>query len=119
MNLSQEIYKFLTDLRKISKNVPIIVEGKRDKQLLSRFGIKNVLTLSGKNYFDLIEEIPENVQRVVLLVDIDPQGEKIFKKLKRLLEQSNIEVEESFRERFKSFGVKEVEKLEELIFGKS
>jgi 5S rRNA maturation endonuclease (ribonuclease M5) len=118
MNLQQELFKFFSDLRKISKSVPIIVEGKRDKQLLSRFGIKNVLTLSGKNYFDLIEEIPENVQRVVLLVDIDPQGEKIFKKLKQILEQSNIQVDDSFRERFKTFGIEEVEKLQELIFGK-
>ncbi len=104
-------------MREVSQNTPVVVEGKRDYQLLRRLGIKNLHQLSGKNYFDLLEEIGEETPEVVLLVDLDRQGEKIFQKLKRIFEQSGLKVVDSFREELKEFGVEEVEHLGLLIFG--
>jgi 5S rRNA maturation endonuclease (ribonuclease M5) len=113
----KELYDFINRLREKSKTVPVIVEGKRDFWILNRLGIKNIYTISGKRYTDLLEEIPENTEEVILLTDLDPQGEKIFKKLKALLEKFNLKADNSFKEELKKFGIVEVEQLRELIFG--
>ncbi|RTZ70069.1 MAG: topoisomerase [Aquificaceae bacterium] len=108
--------EFITLLRKKSESIPVIVEGKNDEKLLRRFGIKNIYTLSGKNYFDLVEQLGEQTHEVILLTDVDPQGEKIFKKLSQILEGFNVRVDSSFREYLKKLGVKEVEELKLLLF---
>jgi len=108
--------EFITSLREKSKSVPVIVEGKNDEKLLRRFGIKNIYTISGKNYFDLVERLGEQTREVILLTDVDPQGEKIFKKLSQILEGFNIKVDSGFREYLKKLGVKEVEQLRLLLF---
>jgi 5S rRNA maturation endonuclease (ribonuclease M5) len=110
--------EFLTLLREKSQKVPVIVEGKNDEKILKRFGIKNIYTLSGKNYFDLVEELPENTEEVILLTDVDPQGEKIFKKLSEVLEKYNIKADGSFRKYLKELGIFEVEQLREIVFGR-
>ena len=112
MRESAEIFfEFVKHLKEKSKSIPVIVEGKNDEKILRRFGVKNIRTLSGKNYFDLLEELPENTEEVILLTDTDKQGEKIFKKLKSIFESQNIKVDGSFREFLKKFGIKEVENL--------
>jgi 5S rRNA maturation endonuclease (ribonuclease M5) len=108
--------EFITLLRESSQTTPVIVEGKNDERFLKRFGIKNIYTLSGKNYFDLLEEIGEDTDEVILLTDVDPQGEKIFKKLSQILERFNVKVNSSFREYLKRLGVQEVEELGHLLF---
>jgi 5S rRNA maturation endonuclease (ribonuclease M5) len=107
----KELFLFLKELKEASLNKPVIVEGKRDREFLNRFGVKNVLTISGKRYTDLLGEIPPETEEVVLLVDVDAQGEKIFRKLKGLFQRFNLKVDASFREKLKEFGVEEVEHL--------
>jgi len=119
MDTSKVFNEFITTLREKSENIPVIVEGKRDRDFLKRFGINNIYTLSGKNYHDLLEELPEDTTEVILLTDIDKQGEKIFKKLKGLLESQNITVDGSFRRYLKTLGVKEVEQLQEVLLGRN
>jgi len=117
-NPQREIFKeFVTRLREVSEKYPVLVEGKRDFFVLKRFGIKNIYTLSGKNYFDLVEELPPETEKVVLLTDVDKQGEKIFRKLSEVLKRYNIEVDGSFREYLRRLGIEEVEHLGEVIFG--
>ena len=111
------LYDFINRLREKSKSVPVIVEGKRDYRILHKLGIQNIYTLSGKRYTDLLEEIPETTEEVIILTDLDQQGEKIFKKLKSLFEKFNLKVDDSFRKELKKFGILEVEHLSEIIFG--
>jgi len=111
------LYDFINRLREKSKAVPVIVEGKRDYRILHKLGIQNIYTLSGKRYTDLLEEIPETTEEVIILTDLDQQGEKIFKKLKSLFEKFNLKVDDSFRKELKKFGILEVEHLKEIIFG--
>ncbi len=109
-------WEFVNLLRERSKTVPVIVEGKNDEKLLKRFGVKNIYTLSGKNYFDLVEGLPEDAEEVILLTDVDPHGERIFKKLSGVLSKYGIKVDGSFREYLKRLGVEEVEHLGEILF---
>ena len=104
-------------LREISETAAVIVEGKRDYQLLKRLGVKNLYALSGKNYFDLLEELPEEISEVVLLTDVDKQGERIFRKLKEIFESQGITVRGEFRRILKELEVEEVEQLSEFFFG--
>jgi len=114
--LREPFNEFITRLREASRRYPVLVEGKRDLFTLKRFGIKNVYTLSGQNYFDLVESLPEDTERVVLLTDVDKQGERIFKKLSEVLGRYNIEVDGSFREYLRRLGIEEVEELSGLTF---
>ncbi len=109
-------HEFISLLRERSKEVPIVVEGKNDERVLRRFGIKNVITLSGKNYHDLLEEIPEETTEVVLLTDVDKQGEKIFRTLKKLFESQNLKVDGSLREYLRKLDVEEVEDLPKVLY---
>ena len=115
-NLQKVFSEFLNSLRKKSQSVPVIVEGKNDVATLKRFGIKNIIPISGKNYFDLLEEIPEDTTEVVLLTDVDKQGEKIFKTLKKILESQGLKVDGFFRKYLKRLGIEEVEQLRDLFF---
>ncbi|NPB05749.1 MAG: toprim domain-containing protein [Aquificae bacterium] len=115
MDRAEVLREFLTRLRERSRSVPVIVEGRRDEALLRRFGIKNLYTLGGRSYADLLEELPEEVTEVVLLTDADKQGEKTFKNLKRFLEGQGITVDGSFRDYLKRLGVEEVENLLEVL----
>ncbi len=115
-NFHRLFNEFITSLRRKSKSVPIIVEGKNDVATLKRFGIKNIIPISGKNYFDLLEEISENTTEVVLLIDVDKQGEKIFKTLKGIFEKQGLKVDGTFREYLKKLKIEEVEQLKDLLF---
>jgi len=108
--------EFIELLKRLSEKYPVIVEGKRDYAVLRRFGIGNIYTLSGKNYFDLVESLPSQTEKVVLLTDIDRQGEKIFKKLSEILKKYNIEVVDEPRNYLKRLGIEEVEQISELLF---
>ncbi|WP_457622878.1 toprim domain-containing protein [Persephonella sp.] len=88
----------------------ILVEGKRDKYNLRKIGIKNVIPLQGKKFYDILE-IVEDCNEVILLFDLDKQGEKIFLKFYKILRREGIPVNIEFREYLKNFGVKEIENL--------
>ncbi|WP_456400789.1 toprim domain-containing protein [Persephonella sp.] len=88
----------------------ILVEGKRDKYNLRKIGIKNVIPLQGKKFYDILE-IVEDCNEVILLFDLDKQGEKIFLKFYKILRREGIPVNIEFREYLKNFEVKEIENL--------
>lgn len=90
--------------------VYVIVEGKNDIKTLSSLGVKNLYSLKGKRFYDVVEDL-EYCKLCILLLDLDKQGEKIFNKLKFILEREGIPVEISFREYLKNFNIKEIENL--------
>ncbi len=93
-----------------TENIFILVEGKKDESVLKDWHIKNVVSLKGKRFYDVVEEL-ELADLCIILVDIDKQGEKIFKKIKFLFEREGIPVDVSFREYLKNFPIKEIEEL--------
>jgi len=93
-----------------TENVVVIVEGKRDEQVLKRWGIQNVFAIKGRRFYDILEEV-EYCNLCILLIDTDKQGDKIFYRLKQMLEREGIPIDTDFREYMKNFGVKEVEEL--------
>ncbi len=93
----------------------ILVEGARDVKTLRKFGISGpILCIKSWRYSDLIEYISLRYSRVLILSDWDPEGERIFYKMMKDLEECGVKVERAYRERIKSFARKEVKDVEGL-----
>ena len=73
-----------------------IVEGKKDKEALSDFGITNIFTLN-KPLYKIVVEISEHEKEVILLLDLDKEGKKLYSYLKRNFERNGIKVVDKFR----------------------
>ena len=50
----------------------VLVEGKKDKQKLEKFGISHIYSIKGKKFYDILEEL-ENEDLVIILTDLDKQ----------------------------------------------
>lgn len=108
------INQWIEALRETSKQsgVCILVEGKRDYNKLSSFGVENIYTLKGKRFYDIVEEILENYDRCIILFDTDKQGQKMTEKFSLLLSAEGIQVDLSFRDFLKIFGEIEIENIQ-------
>ncbi|RLG63244.1 hypothetical protein DRO02_06935 [archaeon] len=98
--------------------VPIIVEGKRDEEGLRRAGVKGeiIQVKSIRGLRRLFEK--RDVKRVILLPDLDSEGERLTKILIQSLEGVVGEIDLSYRKRlmeFKRYGLIEMESLDKLL----
>ena len=77
-----------------AKGVPIIVEGKKDKEALCSLGIEGlVLTAKtgGKAFLDVVLEIERiGAREVILLLDFDRRGREGTKRLKQDFERIRV-----------------------------
>ncbi len=118
MKRKEQIKRIIQDLKKFASTHPdwvILVEGKRDYDALLRLGVMNVMQMRGMGYHDLIQNISEGYSGVILLMDFDFHGERIFQKLSGLLRVYGLKVDTSFRERLKRAGIMYVEEIPEAL----
>lgn len=88
----------------------IIVEGKKDKSALEKFGVKNIITLSKKPLFAVIEDIVAEKKEVVILTDLDKKGKQLYGKLNSGLQKFGVKVNNKFREfLFKKTKLRQIE----------
>ncbi|GAB6065594.1 toprim domain-containing protein [Aquifex pyrophilus] len=109
----KDFTEWLKALKDASREAVIIVEGKNDEKALRKFSIRNVLTLSGKRFADIPDMLEGKWNKVILLIDLDPKGEKIHQKLKELLREQGFEVDENFRNFLKKLNIIYIEELDE------
>ncbi|WP_051654787.1 toprim domain-containing protein [Persephonella sp. IF05-L8] len=88
----------------------VLVEGKKDKQKLEKFGISHIYSIKGKKFYDILEEL-ENEDLVIILTDLDKQGEKISSKISSMFQREGIPVDLEFREYLKNFDIKHIEDI--------
>jgi 5S rRNA maturation endonuclease (ribonuclease M5) len=106
------VISFLYRLRE-KKDSIIIVEGKRDKEVLKEFGFNNVYTI-----YELRKDdgIFLNYREAIILTDNDNKGRILYKYVRNLLESDGIIVNDIERRKFfKYFRVREVEDLRKHI----
>jgi 5S rRNA maturation endonuclease (ribonuclease M5) len=106
------IISFLHRLRE-KKDSLIVVEGKRDKEVLREFGFNNVYTI-----YELRkdESVFLNYREAIILTDNDNKGRILYKYVRNLLESDGIIINDIERKRFfKYFKVREVEDLRKRI----
>lgn len=76
----------------------IIVEGIKDKRALNHFGLKNIVTLSKKPIFHIIEELSKKNKTIAILTDFDKKGKQLYGKLNSGLQRLGVKVDNRFRE---------------------
>ena len=81
-----------------SKEKLVIVEGKKDERALRELGFSKIVTL-GRPLYQVIEQLPE-IDEVMLLVDLDSEGKKLFGELARNIERRGIKIDNRLRNFF-------------------
>ena len=96
MKDADEIKKEIENL--IDSGNIIIVEGIKDKRALERLGLKNIITLSKKPLFSIIEDLAEKNRTITILTDFDKKGKELFGKLNSGLQRHGVKIDNAFRE---------------------
>ncbi len=92
----ESIDEWLEGMRSTAKT--IIVEGPKDRKALEYFGINNIVMLSKKPLFEIIEEVAENSREVIILTDFDKKGRELYGRLSSGLQKLGVEIDNKFRE---------------------
>jgi 2,5-diamino-6-(ribosylamino)-4(3H)-pyrimidinone 5'-phosphate reductase len=101
-----------------ARGTPIIVEGKKDIETLSKLGIEGTIIAAktgGKTFLDTISEIEKTcMKEVILLLDFDRRGKELTKNLKQHLEKTEIKANLTFWLNLSNIVSKEVKDIEGL-----
>lgn len=100
------------------KGIPIVVEGKKDVEALTKFGVSGtILTVKtgGKSFLEAVNEIEKmRVAEVILFLDFDRRGKEGTKRLKRSLERAKIKSNINFWRELSALVGKEIQCIESL-----
>lgn len=113
--LFDEFVDILENLKMDSRNgIPIIVEGERDADSLRRLGVSGEI-ITVKSIRGLRRRFErEDIREVILLLDLDREGEHVLKLVKKSLEGVVSQVNVSYWQRLKAFkrlGFTQIENL--------
>ena len=90
----------------------ILVEGPRDKRALEALGIKQpIIWTRGARLQALIEALSEYVEEVVILFDLDEEGERLAREARELCELYGLKRNLEFRRLLLGLGIIHVEDL--------
>ncbi len=90
----------------------VIVEGSRDKKALEMLGIFNVVMLSRKPLFSIIEEIAATAKDVVILTDLDREGKQLYGRISTGLQREGVRIDNEFRDfLFRKTKIRQIEGL--------
>ncbi|MFH1917446.1 MAG: toprim domain-containing protein [Nanoarchaeota archaeon] len=94
---TQEMDEWVRDIN--SSEIPIIVEGRKDKTALRNIGINNdILLYYSQPRYRLIEHIAKHHKKVIILTDNDKEGRKLYGVLNGELSRFGVTVDKIFRE---------------------
>ena len=97
-------------------NIIVIVEGKKDRLALQKFGINNIKELNKKPIFQIIEEISASNKECIILTDLDKKGKELFGKLNSGLQKNGVRVDNQLREfLFKHTKLRQIEGLDSYL----
>src|SRR3989338_10160860 len=91
-------------------NILIIVEGKKDRAALEKLGLKNIIELSKKPLYQVVEEIASENKEVIILTDLDKKGKELYGKLSRDMQKFGVRINNELREfLFKNTKLRQIE----------
>lgn len=101
-----------------SKDIPLIVEGKKDVEALRVLGIEGKIIeakTGGKSMLDVISDVEEcGAQEVILLLDFDRRGREWTRNLKQHLEKMQTKANVVFWKKLRGIVGREVKDVEGL-----
>ena len=80
----------------IRKDLVVIVEGKKDVARLKKLGVSKVISLSRMPLCIFCEKIAEKHNEIILLMDNDAEGKKLYSKLKNELGNLGVKTNPKF-----------------------
>jgi 5S rRNA maturation endonuclease (ribonuclease M5) len=110
---SARLREVFDDLQELNKQVPVIVEGKKDASALRSLGLMGdiIVLHNGQGLYDFCDDVAQRYGRVILLLDWDRKGEDLNKMLAHNL-KGHWEEFSSFRELLKILCQKEIKDIE-------
>ena len=111
----KKVLDLLRDLKEANKKIPVIVEGKHDREALRELGIEGAVIVvhCGKSIHDFCEEILSRHDRFIILTDWDQRGEMLSSKIRSNL-KGHHEGYDIFRKRLATLCLPEIRELEDL-----
>lgn len=97
MNEQTEQFKKYVE-KIINTNIIVIVEGKKDRAALNKFGIINIIELTKKPLFQIVEEVADSNKECIILTDLDKKGKQLYGKLNSDLQKHRVKINNKFRE---------------------
>ncbi len=112
----ERVLQTLEDLREANEEAPIIVEGRSDRRVLRRLGIRGeIITLnSGSSVFHLCESLAHRYSEAIILTDWDRRGGQLCRLLREGLAANGVRCEVDFRARLTRLCKKEIKDVEGL-----
>ncbi|MDD2678344.1 MAG: toprim domain-containing protein [Candidatus Nanoarchaeia archaeon] len=95
----------------IRSNKTAIVEGKKDVAKLKKLGISNVISLSRMPLSAFCEEFSQNHDEVILLMDNDAEGKKLYSTLKTEFSRLGVKSNPKYQKNLAKLKVSHVEGL--------
>ena len=88
-------------------NLTIIVEGKKDENVLREFGFKKIVKIAGKT----LDEVADKIEgEVAILTDFDKKGNKMREELKKVLAKK-VKLNSFLPKLVRSLGITKIEEL--------
>ena len=110
----EELNKFIGKIK--NSGILVIVEGKKDRSALGKLGIKNIVELSKKPLFQIVEEIASSNDECIILTDLDKKGKEIYGKLNSNLQKHGVKINNKFREfLFKRTKLRQIEGIDSYL----
>ena len=91
-----ELQAFIEKIK--NSNTLVIVEGKKDRMALQKLGLSNIVELSKKPLFQIVEDISNSNKECIILTDLDKKGKEIYGKLNSNLQKNGVKINNKFRE---------------------
>ena len=112
--MNKKIEEFNSFIEKIkSSNILVIVEGKKDRASLQKLGISNIMELSKKPLFQIVEDIANSNDECIILTDLDKKGKEIYGKLNSNLQKNGVKIDNRLREfLFKNTRLRQIEGID-------
>lgn len=89
----------------------VIVEGKKDVARLEKLGVSKVISLSRMPLCDFSEKIAKTHNEVILLMDNDPEGRKLYSRLSLELGNLGIKINSKYQKNLAKLKISHVEGL--------
>lgn len=97
--MDEKLEEFKNIIGKIrDSDILVIVEGKKDRAALGKLGIKNIIELSKKPIFQIVEDIADSNKECVILTDLDREGKELYSKFSSSLQKYGVKVDNRLRE---------------------
>jgi 5S rRNA maturation endonuclease (ribonuclease M5) len=112
---TDEIHNFIQKIK--DSNTLVVVEGKKDKEALQKLGITNIIELSKKPLFHIVEEISNSNRECIILTDLDNEGKLLYSKLNTNLQKNGVKINNKFRNfLFKNTKLRQIEGLDTYLY---